>query len=202
MYSGIRALGAALLWLVFAANSSAGTLDAVKERGKLICGVNQGLAGFSAVGPDGSWSGLDVDFCRALAAAILGDAERVDYIPLSTNERFDALASGKIDLLARNSTWTLGREAEFALTFVGVTYYDGQGFMLPRAANILSSLELDGSRVCVQAATTSEANLRDYFTANNMAYTAIVTSSSVDSLAAYKDGRCNVLTSDISQLYS
>jgi general L-amino acid transport system substrate-binding protein len=181
---------------------AAATLDTVKERGQLICGVNQDLAGFASPAADGRWTGFDVDFCRAVAAAIFDDPEKVAFVPLSTAERFEALASGKIDLLSRNSTWTMARETGLGLTFVGVTYYDGQGFMLPRAAGAFSSLELDGSKVCVQAETTSEANVADYFEANNMAYEVVVTASPADSLAAYREGRCGVITSDISQLYA
>jgi general L-amino acid transport system substrate-binding protein len=184
------------------ASASAGTLDTVKERGRLICGVSEGIAGFSAKGTDGKWTGFDVDFCRAIAAAVLGDSEKVDYVPLSTSERFTALRDGKIDVLSRNSTWTLGREEEFGISFAGVTYYDGQGFMIPRAKAVSSSLELAGRKICVQADTTSAANLADYFVANNMTYEVVVTASPDESIAAYKDGRCDVLTSDMSQLYS
>lgn len=182
--------------------AEAATLDTVKERGKLVCGVNQGLAGFAAPDAGGKWSGFDVDFCRAVAAAIFGDAEKVEYVPLSVGERFEALTAGKIDLLSRNSTWTMSRETGLGLTFVGVTYYDGQGFMLPRSRGVVGALELSGSKVCVQAGTTSEANLADYFAANNMTYEAIVTGSSAESLTAYREGRCGVVTSDVSQLYA
>ena len=182
--------------------ASAATLDDVKARGTLICGVNQGLAGFSAAGADGKWAGFDVDFCRAVSAAIFGDADKVEYMPLSASDRFAALVDKKIDLLSRNSTWTMGRETEFGLTWAGVTYFDGQGFMLPRSANILSSLELDGKKVCAQAGTTSEANASDYFRTNNMTFESVVTSSPEESLSAYREGRCNVITSDMSQLYS
>ena len=195
-------LAVALAGLLFAGAASAATLDTVRERGSVICGVNQGLLGFATADASGEWTGFDVDFCRAVAAAVLGDAGKVDFVPLSASERFDALKGGKVDLLARNSTWTMGRETELGLTFVGVTYYDGQGFMLPRARGVLSSLELGGCTVCVQAGTTSAANLADYFTANNMAYTAVVTQTSAESLAAYRDGRCGVMTSDMSQLYA
>ena len=198
------------LWLVLAASAavclataaSAATLDIVKERGKVVCGVNQGLSGFAAPDASGKWSGFDVDFCHAVAAAVFGDAEKVDYVPLSVSERFDALAAAKVDVLARNSTWTMSREIELGLTFVGVTYYDGQGFMLPRSKSVVTALELGGSKVCVQAGTTTEANLADFFGANNMAYEAVVTGSAAESLAAYQEGRCGVITSDMSQLYA
>jgi general L-amino acid transport system substrate-binding protein len=188
--------------LVSISTSAAATLDDVKTRGKLICGVSEGIVGFSARSADGAWQGFDVDFCRAIAAAILGDSEKVEYVPLSAGDRFPALRDRKIDVLSRNSTWTMGREEEFGVTFVGVTYYDGQGFMVPRTKSVDSSLELNGRKVCVQADTTSASNLADYFLANNMAYEVVVTASPADSLESYKDGRCDVLTSDISQLYS
>jgi len=198
-----RSIAGALVALgACALPAAAATLDTVKERGRLICGVNTGLSGFSAPDAAGKWTGFDVDFCKAVAAAVLGDAEKVDYVPLTTADRFEALKSGKVDLLSRNTTWTMGRETGLGLTFVGVAYYDGQGFMVPRSANVMSALELDGSKVCVQSGTTTEANLGDYFAANNMTFEAVVTASSDDSIAAYKDGRCAVLTSDMSQLYA
>jgi general L-amino acid transport system substrate-binding protein len=182
--------------------ASAATLDTVKERGRLLCGVNEGLHGFGEADAAGKWTGFDVDFCRAVAAAIFGDAEKVEYVPLSSNDRFEALKAGKVDVLSRNSTWTMSRETDLGLTFVGVTYYDGQGFMVPRSRNVASALELGGSKVCVQTGTTTEANLADFFAANNMAYEAVTAGTSADTLAAYKDGRCNALTSDMSQLYA
>jgi general L-amino acid transport system substrate-binding protein len=185
-----------------AAPAAAATLDTVKERGRILCGVNTGLAGFSSKDASGIWSGFDVDFCKAVAAAIFGDAGKVDYVPLTTADRFEALKAGKIDLLARNSTWTMGRETGLGLIFVGVTYYDGQGFMVPRASNVMSALELSGSKVCVQSGTTTEANLADFFAANNMTYEPVVTATPDESIAAYKAGRCNTLTSDMSQLYA
>ncbi len=209
MWSTVRAMRTCLTWLsaalaatIIVGSASGATLDDVRSRGELACGVSQGIPGFSAMDGEGKWTGLDVDFCRAVAAAIFGDADKVRYVPLSATERFDALGNGTIDVLSRNSTWTMGRETEFGLTFVGVTYYDGQGFLVPRAANVLSSLELDGSTVCVQAGTTSEANVADYFNANHMAYEVVVTASPAESLAAYADGKCGVITSDMSQLYS
>jgi general L-amino acid transport system substrate-binding protein len=199
----ITSLAGALAVLAgLSAPAAAGTLDTVKERGRLVCGVNTGLSGFSAPDANGVWSGFDVDFCRAVAAAVLGDAAKVEYVPLTTADRFEALKAGKIDVLSRNSTWTMGRETGLGLIFVGVTYYDGQGFLVPRAANVMSALELTGSKVCVQSGTTTEANLADYFTTNNMTYEAVITSSPADSMAAYNDGRCDVLTSDMSQLYA
>jgi general L-amino acid transport system substrate-binding protein len=181
---------------------AAGTLEMVKSRGHLVCGVNQGLVGFGITDSSGKWSGFDVDFCRAVAAAVVGDADKVEYVPLSADDRFEALKAGRIDLLARNSTWTMSRETELGLTFVGTTYYDGQGFMVPRSASIDTALELNGSKVCVQSGTTTEANLADFFAANHMDYTAVVTSSANESIAAYTDKRCGVVTSDSSQLYA
>ena len=131
------------------------TLTAVKARGSLVCGVNEGLPGFSNVDERGMWTGFDVDFCRAIAAAIFGDPKKLKLVPLSADARFQALRDGKIDVLARNSTWTMGRETEFGLTFVGATYYDGQGFMVPRALRVNSALQLDGAKVCVQSGTTT-----------------------------------------------
>jgi general L-amino acid transport system substrate-binding protein len=163
---------------------------------------NQGLAGFGIADSSGKWSGFDVDFCRAVAAAVLGDASKVEYVPLSTDERFDALKAGKIDLLARNSTWTMSRETTFGLTFVGTTYYDGQGFMVPRSANVDTALELTGSKICVQSGTTTESNLAEYFAANHMEYTPVVTSSADESIAAYTAKHCAAVTSDSSQLYA
>jgi general L-amino acid transport system substrate-binding protein len=192
-FSAVTALSAA---------ASATTLETVKERGRLICGVSEGIIGFSAAVGDGKWAGFDVDFCRAVAAAVLGDSEKVDFVPLSATYRFDALRRGEVDILSRNSTWTMGRETDFDIIFVGVTYYDGQGFMLRRSADIPSALELGGTKVCVQAGTTSAVNLADYFISNNMAYEVVMTASPAESLAAYRDGDCNVLTSDMSQLYS
>ncbi len=195
-------LGIALCTVASVAAAGEATLDAVKARGHLICGVNPGLPGFAAPDASGKWAGFDVDFCRAVAAAIFGDPERTEYVPLSADERFAALKAGKVDILSRNSTWTMGRETELGLTFVGVTYYDGQGFMVPRSANVTSALDLGGSKVCVQSGTTTEANLADYFDANNMTYSKVTTATPEETLAAYADGRCNVVTSDSSQLYA
>jgi general L-amino acid transport system substrate-binding protein len=166
------------------------TLTAVKARGSLVCGVNEGLPGFSNVDERGMWSGFDVDFCRAIAAAIFGDPKKLKLVPLSADARFHALRDGKIDVLARNSTWTMGRETEFGLTFVGATYYDGQGFMVPRALRVNSALQLDGAKVCVQSGTTTIDNLADFFSSNGM------------TLKNYDAGLCSVLTSDLSQLYA
>jgi general L-amino acid transport system substrate-binding protein len=187
---------------VGSALASSPTLDQVKARGSLICGVNEGLPGFSFVDNRGIWTGFDVDFCRAIAAAIFGDPNKVKLAPLSADARFQALKDGKIDVLSRNSTWTMGREADFGLTFVGVTYYDGQGFMAPRAMRINSALELDGAKVCVQSGTTTIDNLADFFTSNGMTLQEVVSSSTDQAIKNYDTGQCSVLTSDLSQLYA
>jgi general L-amino acid transport system substrate-binding protein len=199
-----HALAAFLLAMTAAAPAFASslTLDAVKARGSLICGVNEGLPGFSFVDDRGVWSGFDVDFCRAVASAIFSDPAKVQLVPLSADGRFQALRDGKIDLLSRNSTWTMGRETEFGLTFVGVTYYDGQGFMVPRAMRVNSALELDGAKICVQSGTTTIENLADFFAANRMTFQEVVSSSTDDSIKDYDTGLCSVLTSDFSQLYA
>ncbi len=178
------------------------TLDAVKARGALVCGVNEGLPGFSNLDERGAWSGFDVDFCRAVAAAIFGDPNKVRLVALSADARFRALADGKIDVLSRNSTWTMGRETEYGLAFVGVSYYDGQGFMVPRALKAHSALELDGATVCAQSGTTTIDNLADFFAANRMALLTVATFSTDNSIKKYESGQCTVLTSDLSQLYA
>src|ERR1700748_1602513 len=146
------------------------TLKRTVRRGEVLCGVNRGLPGFSAADDKGNWSGFDVDFCRAIAAAIFNDPKKVQFVPLDSKERFSELQKRKVDVLARNSTWTMSRETDYALHFAAVSYYDGQGFMVPKARNIDSGLELGGSKVCVQNGTTTELNLADFFRANNMRY--------------------------------
>jgi general L-amino acid transport system substrate-binding protein len=178
------------------------TLQDVRTRGVLRCGVSEGLPGFSDQDEKGTWSGFDVDYCRAIAAAVLGDPDKVKYVPLSADARFEALRDGKIDVLSRNSTWTMSRETDFGLTFVGVNYYDGQGFLVPRSLGVKSALELDGAKVCVQSGTTTIENLGDFFASNNMTYQAVVSSSAADAVKNYVAGRCSVLTSDVSQLYA
>ena len=187
--------------IVLATEAPAQTLQAVKQRGTLICGVSQGVLGFSSQSGPGQWSGLDVDFCRALAAAIFNDASKVQFEALSATDRFEALKSKKIDVLSRNSTWTLSREAELGLAFAGVNFYDGQGLMVRRARNVTTALDLDGSKVCVQAGTTTELNLRDFFKASGMKYESIAAPGLDDARKAYEDGRCDVLTADASALH-
>ncbi|WP_221798414.1 amino acid ABC transporter substrate-binding protein [Oceanobacter mangrovi] len=193
---------AAVLTMGFAATAQAGTLDDVKKRGTLTCGVSTGLAGFSQKDEKGNWSGIDVDVCRAVAAAVLGDAGKVQYKPLTAKERFTALQSGEVDMLSRNTTWTLTRDASLGLNFAGVNYYDGQGFMVSKSLGVKSALELDGAAVCIQAGTTTELNLADYFRANGMKYTAITFDTSDQTRQGFESGRCDVLTSDQSQLYA
>src|SRR5215207_363843 len=178
------------------------TLKAIKERGTLNCGVGQGLLGFSSMDENNNWSGFDVDICRAVAAAIFGDATKVTFTPLDAASRFSALQSGNIDVLSRNSTWTMSRESSLGLMFAGVAYYDGQGFLLRRDAAIDTALQLAGKTVCTQTGTTSELNLTDYFRANDMALKVLALGTAEQSLKAYDDRKCDVLTSDVSQLYA
>jgi general L-amino acid transport system substrate-binding protein len=180
----------------------AGTLDKVKQRGTLECGVSEGLRGFSEKDAQGRWAGFDVDFCRAVAAAVLGDAGKVNFTPLSAGERFEALKQGKVDLLSRNSTWTLGREAGLGLAFAGITYHDGQGFLVARSLGVDGALSLDKAKVCVEAGTTTQLNLGDFFRANSMNFEEKAFPSAAEALAAFQSGQCNVLTRDQSALYA
>jgi general L-amino acid transport system substrate-binding protein len=198
----VRALAAAAALTLSATGVPAQTLKAVTDRGVVNCGVSQGLYGFSLADDKGNWSGLDVDFCRALAAAIFNDAGKVKFFPLSTGERFQFLQAGTIDVLARNSTWTMSRETEQKLNFAGVLYYDGQGFMVRNALNVSSALELTGKKICFQSNTTTELNLKDFFATNNMTYEAVPLPTSKEALEAYDSGRCDVLTTDVSGLYA
>lgn len=188
--------------IAFGAGAEAQTLKAVQDRGSLICGVNQGLEGFAIKDDKGQWSGFDVDFCRALAAAIFNDPTKVQYAPLSAEQRFSALKNKEIDVLSRNSTWTLGREGDYGIVFAGVTYYDGQAFLVPKSRNLQSALELDGSTVCVQPGTTTELNLADYFNANHMKYQTVHVGDAADMIKAYEAGQCNVMTTDESGLFA
>jgi general L-amino acid transport system substrate-binding protein len=178
------------------------TLKRTVRRDAVYCGVNTGLPGFSAQDDQGNWSGFDVDFCRAIAAAIFDDPKKVKFVPLDAKERFTELSNRKVDVLARNSTWTMSRETDYYLHFASVSYYDGQGFMVPRARNKTSALELDGSKVCVQDETTTALNLADYFRANNMKYEEKIFGKLDDVFNAYSSGQCDVLTADISQLFA
>jgi general L-amino acid transport system substrate-binding protein len=182
--------------------ASAQTLKTVKDRGMLSCGVSQGLPGFSSPDDKGNWTGLDVDVCRAVAAAVFNDATKVKFVPLSAKDRFTALQSGEIDVLSRNTTWTLSRDTSLGANFTGVTYYDGQGFLVKKSLKVNSALELNSASVCVQTGTTTEQNLADYFKGNNMKYEVIAFASADETVKAYESGRCDVFTSDVSQLYA
>ena len=188
-------------WWLMPSDGLAQTLAAVKARGMLVCGVSQGVIGFSARAESGDWEGFDVDFCRALAAAIFDDPTKVQFVPLSAEARFQTLQSKSIDVLSRNSSWTMSRETALGLAFVGVNFYDGQSLMVRRQRNVSSALELGGSKVCVQAGTTTELNVQDYFRANNLQYEAVATPTADDALKAYDTGECDVLTTDSSQLH-
>jgi general L-amino acid transport system substrate-binding protein len=176
------------------------TLDAVRSKGFVQCGVNTGLAGFSLPDSKGVWRGIDVDVCRAVAAAVLGDPAKVRYTPLTAQQRFTALQSGEVDILSRNTTWTLVRDTSLGLNFVGVNYYDGQGFMVHRKLNVKSAKQLNGATVCVQPGTTTELNLADYFRANKMSFKPVVIEKLEEVLNAYFAGRCDVFTTDHSGL--
>jgi general L-amino acid transport system substrate-binding protein len=177
------------------------TLDTIKSRGQLVCGVNTGLAGFSQADSNSNWSGLDVDYCKAVAAAVLGDASKVKYVPLTAQQRFTALQSGEIDLLARNTTNTMNRDASLGLHFVGVNYYDGQGFMVKKG-KITSAKQLKGATVCVQSGTTTEKNLTDFSRANNLNLKPVVFEKVEAATGAYFAGRCQAYTTDASGLAS
>jgi general L-amino acid transport system substrate-binding protein len=180
--------------------AKADTLADVQGRGTLSCGVTTGLAGFAAPDDQGKWTGLDVDMCNAVAAAVLGDATKVKYVPTNAKERFTALQSGEIDLLARNTTWTFSRDSDLGFDFVGVNYYDGQGFMVRKSLNVKSALELSGASVCVQTGTTTELNLGDYFRTNNMELKPVVFEKNEEARQAYDEGRCDAYTTDASGL--
>jgi general L-amino acid transport system substrate-binding protein len=177
-------------------------VDAIKARGELICGVNTGLGGFSIADSTGKWVGLDVDICRAVAASLLGDGNKVKFVPLNAQQRFTAVQSGEVDLLSRNTTWTLTRDTQLGLNFAATTYYDGQGFMVPKSLNVTSAKQLAGASVCVQPGTTTELNLADYFRANNIQYKPVVIENLAEVNAAFFAGRCDALTTDASGLAS
>ena len=193
----------ALATAVFVAQgASAQTLKQVKDRGVLNCGANGQLAGFGLPDAQGNWAGLDVDVCRAVAAAVLGDAKKVKFVPLTAKDRFTALQSGDVDLLARNTTWTESRDTTLGLNFTGVNYYDGQGFMVRKSLKVNSALELNGASVCVQQGTTTELNLADYFRANKMQLKSVTFADADQTVKAYDAGRCDAFTTDASGLYS
>jgi general L-amino acid transport system substrate-binding protein len=185
-----------------ASAASAQVLNSVKQRGMLNCGANGTLAGFGLPDAQGAWAGLDVDFCKAIAAAIFDDAKKVKFVPLSAKDRFTALQSGEVDVLARNTTWTSSRDTSLGLNFTAVNYYDGQGFMVRKALKVNSALELTGASVCVQQGTTTELNLADYFRANKMQLKSVTFATANEAVKAYDAGRCDAYTTDASGLYA
>ncbi len=193
-------LGALTIAGLAATASVASTLDDVKARGKLNCGVSTGLVGFAAPDANGRWNGFDVAVCRAVAAAVLGDSDAVNFVPTTGKTRFTALASGEVDMLARNTTWTFTRDVDLKFEFVGVNYYDGQGFMVPKSLGVSSAKELDGATVCIQTGTTTELNLADYFRSNNMSYEPVPIETNAEAQQQFLAGACDTLTTDASGL--
>ena len=199
--SKLKYIGAALGAVLLGSTANAATtLDAVKAKGFVQCGVSQGLPGFSNADDAGNWTGLDVEMCRAVAAAIFGDGSKVKFSPLSAKQRFTALSSGEIDILSRNTTWTMTRDTQLGLNFAGVNYYDGQGMMVPTALGVKSATELDGANICTNTGTTTELNITDYFRSNNMSFNLIAFEKADEVVAAYDAGRCDVYTTDRSGL--
>jgi general L-amino acid transport system substrate-binding protein len=188
--------------LTATAASAQATLNTVKQKGFLTCGSNTGLAGFGVPDAQGNWTGLDVDLCRAIAAAIFNDPTKVRFIPLSAKDRFTALQSGETDVLVRNTTWTMSRDTQLGLDFTGVNYYDGQGFLVRKKLGVSSAKELNGASVCTQQGTTTELNLADFFRANNMKYEVVAFATAAETFDAYNSGRCDAFTTDASGLYS
>jgi general L-amino acid transport system substrate-binding protein len=186
----------------FAAAGTAGTFDDVKARGQLSCGANTGLAGFGLPDDKGQWAGMDVDYCRALAAAILNDASKVKFVPLSAKDRFTALQAKEVDVLIRNTTWTMSRDTTLGMVFTGVNFYDGQGFMVRKKLGVASALELNGASVCTQQGTTTELNLADFFRANKIKYEVVAFASATEAIKAYDSARCDAFTTDSSGLYA
>ena len=198
--SSLAALLTAAALLAPALASAGPTLDSIKQRGALRCGVNTGLIGFSTPDSQGRWTGLDVDFCRAVAAVVLGDANKVQFVPTNAQNRFTALQSGEVDILSRNTTWTASRDATLGAVFAGTIFYDGQGFMVKKSANIKSATQLNGATICVQPGTTTELNLSDYFRTKKMAFRPVVVNELQQVEQAFFSGRCDVFTTDISGL--
>jgi general L-amino acid transport system substrate-binding protein len=199
---GLMALSAAALMQLAPIAHAGKTLDAIRARGQVICGVNVGLAGFAAADREGKWTGLDVDVCRAIAAAVLGDGNKVKWVPLNSQQRFAALQSGEIDILSRNTTWTLTRDASLGMHFTGISYFDGQGFIVPKKFKVTSAKQLNGAEVCVQSGTTTEKNLNDYFQSQNIRYKPVVFEGFEASVKAFFAGRCQAYTTDASGLAS
>ena len=201
--TSMKILGLATAAVLTASQAFAGaTVDEIKSRDVVRCGVSTGLAGFSIADSQGNWTGLDADFCRVVAAATLGDATKVEFVPLSAQQRFTALQSGEVDLLSRNTTWTLTRDTTLGLDFTNVTFYDGQGFMVPADLGVSSAMELDGAAVCVQTGTTTEKNLTDFFRATGMSFEPVVFEGLEESKTAFFEGRCDAYTTDASGLAS
>lgn len=197
-----RLLAAAALLIGLAGSLHAATLDDVKARGQLNCGVNPNLPGFSAKAEDGTWSGFDVDFCRAIAAAVLADPAKVNYVPLTAQERFDAVQSGKVDVLTRNTTWTMERETKLPLRFAGISYHDGQGFIVKKLLGVTSALQLSGAAICFQTGTTSETNVEDFFREKEMTFVPVRFEKLDDLVKAFDEGKCDTFTTDVSFLYA
>lgn len=193
-------IGALTVAGLVAGVAAAGTLDDVKARGKLNCGVNTGLVGFAAPDANGVWQGFDIAICRAVAAAILGDPTAIEFIPTTSKTRFTALAAGEVDMLARNTTWTFSRDVDLKFDFLGINYYDGQGFMVPKELGVSSVKELDGATICIQTGTTTELNLADFFRANNMSYQPVPIETNAEAKQQYLAGACDVFTTDVSGL--
>ena len=193
-------LGTLVATSLLAGFASASTLDDVKARGELICGSNTGLTGFGAPDATGQYMGFDADLCKAVAAAVLGDASKVKYVPTTGETRFTALASGEVDMLVRNSTWTFSRDTDLKFDFVGVNYYDGQGFIVPKSLGVSSAKDLDGATICIQTGTTTELNLADFFRANNISYQPVPIQTNAEGQQQYLAGACDAYTTDASGL--
>ena len=198
----IRLVAALLFILGLTGSLHAATLDSIKSRGTLKCGVNPNLQGFAAKGEDGVWAGFDVDFCRAVAAAALGDPAKVEFVPLNAQQRFDAVASGEVDILARNTTWTMERETKLPLRFPGISYHDGQGFIVKRLLGVTSALNLSGASICFQTGTTSEANVEDFFREKEMVFQPVRFEKLDELIKAFDEGKCDTMTTDVSFLYA
>ena len=195
-------VAAAVLFLGVATAAQAATLEDVKARGSLNCGVNQNLQGFGAKGADGAYAGFDIDFCRAVASAALGDPGKVTYVPVSAQERFEALKSGKVDVLARNTTWTMDRETAMPLRFAGISYHDGQGFIVKKLLGVTSALQLSGASICFQTGTTTESNVEDFFREKEMTFVPVRFENLDDLVTAIDEGKCDTFTTDMSALYA
>ena len=195
-------VAAAVLFLGVATAAQAATLEDVKARGSLNCGVNQNLQGFGAKGADGAYAGFDIDFCRAVASAALGDPGKVTYVPVSAQERFEALKSGKVDVLARNTTWTMDRETAMPLRFAGISYHDGQGFIVKKLLGVTSALQLSGASICFQTGTTTESNVEDFFREKEMTFVPVRFEKLDDLVTAFDEGKCDTFTTDMSALYA